>query len=88
MAAITHLLKLEVPAAITSISSYSSSLALYLKAQILTYLCRTENIEEPTSEVQRAGLFTESEKLCRTILKNLSFEEEITRLKLEYGNSE
>lgn len=79
---IQAILKLEVPTAIMNESSvFVYNLTVYAKNLLLLSLSKTENIENPASEVLKTSLLAEIEKNLRYLLKNLSFEDELGRLK-------
>jgi len=87
--AIQNLLKLEVPSSLVQESSpLLHHLASYTKVLILLCIGKTENIDNSQSEQLKANLLQEAEKLCRTTLRNLSFEEEVARLVSEHTGEE
>lgn len=84
--------KLDIPLSlVTETSLYTYNLALYTKSLILYQLTKTENIDSQGSETLRNVVHPEIEKNLRVLLKNLSFEDEIGRIKANYeddGNIE
>ena len=79
---IQALLKLDIPAGLVAESSlFTYNLAVYTKILILHYLTRTENIDNLNSENLRNAVQPELERILRGLLKNLSFEDELARIK-------
>lgn len=89
---IQNLLKLEVPTSLASDSSlFVYNLAVFAKSNLLYYLTRSENVDNLNSETLRNTVQVELEKILRGLLKNLSFEDELGRIKAgfeEEGNIE
>ena len=77
--------KLEIPLSLVSETSlYTYNLAVYSKNLLLYHLTKTENIDSPNSENLRNLIHPEIEQSLRSLLKNLSFEDEVGRLKANY----
>jgi hypothetical protein len=87
--AIQAILKLEFYSnSIEKTSLYCIELAQYAKALLLQKLSTIESIEDQQAETQRVAFNTEAEKISRSLLRNLAFEEELARLKAEYTGGE
>lgn len=83
--AVQAILKLEFnPASVDKTSLYCLELAQYAKALLLQKLSSVESIEDLPAETQRINFYTEAEKIARSLLRNLAFEEEVGRLKAEF----
>ncbi|CAG9327873.1 unnamed protein product [Blepharisma stoltei] len=82
---IQALMKLDVPPALMNEASlFVYNLTVYAKSLLLLSLAKSENIDNPASEGLRNGIFTEIEKSLRYLLKNLSFEDELARIKSQF----
>lgn len=84
--------KLDIPLGlVTETSLYTYSLAVYAKYNILYFLTKTENIDNLNSEGLRNAVHPEIEKNLRILLKNLCYEDEVSRIKATHedeGNVE
>ena len=84
---IQNLVKLDIPINLISETSlFVYNLAVYSKSLILYYLTKSENIDSLNSENLRNAVQPEIEKNLRVLLKNLSFEDELGRIKSNFDD--